>query len=87
MGKDVIEDRWIVIKVMYCVGVIPHDSKIRPGDFWDVCQSFDGVIGINVSGRVGIFRDAPDTFNAGVGRNQVFDLVHIGTTIGQPNVN
>ena len=67
---------FVIIKMMYTVSIIPVNTEIRCCRF-QICKTLNGLFGICVSLRVGIFRYTPDTFDRRIFTYQFFYNIHI----------
>ena len=67
---------FVIIKMMYTISIIPVNTEIRCCRF-QICKTLNGLFGICVSLRVGIFRYTPDTFDRRIFTYQFFYNIHI----------
>ena len=66
----------VIIQVMDDIRVIPENTEIFCCRF-QVCESSDGLIGVGVALRVGVFRYTPDSLDGVIFCNEFFYHVHV----------
>ena len=63
---------------MHGVGVVPQDAEVGPGAPRQVREALDDLVRVDVSGRIRVFRHAPDALDARIVGHERFDPFHVG---------